>query len=127
MDPRTALLCDTAGGGQDQGGYGGVDFYAGENGSADTRFPDDARTVDDRRAREWHAVAAMGGHGEGGAGYEGGGLGGGGGGSGEITRALDKLPQRMADLAELAAVEGADEEVQLRRGEAWSAERWWEG
>lgn len=123
VDPCTALLGDAAGGDQDEGGFGNVDFSTGEHGSADPRFPDGAQAVDDRRGREWHAVAVMGGHGEGEAGDGGGDRGGGGGGSGEIARALNKLPQRMADLAELAAVEGADYEVQARRKEAWNAER----
>ena len=124
LGPCTALPGDAAGGDQDEGGYGNVDFSSVEHGRADTRFPDGAQAVDDRRGREWHAVAAMEGHGEGEAGGEGADWGSGGGSGGEIARALNKLPQRMADLAELAAVEGADYEVQSRRREAWNAERW---
>lgn len=123
VDPCSSLRLDTAGGGHDKDGYGGGEFNAGESGSADTCFPDGARTVDDRRGREWHAVAVMGGHGEEdaeeGRGGQGQGQGRGGGNSGEIALALNKLRQRMADLAELAAMEGFDDEVSYpRRGEA---------
>ena len=120
LDPRTALLRDTAGGGHDNGDFGGDDFNAHGNNNAYTRFLGSAGVVDDRLRWKCRAVTPIEGNCEGESGRGGGDKGRSGGRSGGIVRALNKLPRTMADLAEIAVVEGLDDEVRSRRGGAWT-------